>query len=134
MKVLESEGVEAAATLLVGKIFSEPGTRDLAEVTIRKLAQLPRDTWLNFIDPGPELEIAPLLAEVAVPTLVAYGTEDRVFPVAQGRYIASHIAGAQFYAFEGKGHLPIYTATREFCDVLRKFVRTGIVPELVAAT
>jgi pimeloyl-ACP methyl ester carboxylesterase len=134
MKVLESEGVEAAATMLVSRIFSEPGTRDLAEVTIGKLAQLRRDTWLNFIDPGPELEIAPLLAKVAVPTLVAYGTEDRVFPVAQGRYIASHIAGAQFYAFEGKGHLPIFTATNEFCDVLCQFVRTGTVSEPATTT
>jgi len=27
--------------------------------------------------------------------------------------------------FEGLGHLPIFTGRREFCDVLRRFVRTG---------
>ena len=31
----------------------------------------------------------------------------------------------KLYAFEGKGHLPIFTATDEFCEVLRRFVRTG---------
>jgi hypothetical protein len=33
------------------------------------------------------------------------------------------------YPFPGKGHLPIFTATTEFCDVLRQFVKTGTVPE-----
>jgi hypothetical protein len=37
----------------------------------------------------------------------------------------SRDTNAQLYAFEGKGHLPIFTATDEFCEVLRRFVRTG---------
>ena len=32
---------------------------------------------------------------------------------------------ARLYAFEGLGHLPIFPGRREFCDVLRRFVRTG---------
>jgi hypothetical protein len=28
----------------------------------------------------------------------------------------------------GYGHVPLFTATQEFCDVLREFVRTGNVP------
>ena len=39
--------------------------------------------------------------------------------------IAAGLPNAQLYAFEGKGHLPIFTATDEFCEVLRRFVRTG---------
>jgi hypothetical protein len=38
------------------------------------------------------------------------------------------IAGARYCQFEGKGHLPIFTAPREFCEILRQFVRTGAVP------
>jgi hypothetical protein len=48
-------------------------------------------------------------------------------PLEVGRYLAQHIPGAQFYAFKGRGHVPVLTATGEFCDVLRCFVRTGSV-------
>ncbi len=41
----------------------------------------------------------------------------------------SLVPGAQLYLFEGRGHLPIFTATGEFCEVLRSFVLTGTVPK-----
>ena len=42
-----------------------------------------------------------------------------------GRHLAAHIPGAQLYPFEGLGHLPVFTARREFRETLRQFVRTG---------
>ncbi len=42
---------------------------------------------------------------------------------------ADRIPGALLYPFEGMGHVAMFTATAEFCDVLRQFIRTGTVPE-----
>jgi pimeloyl-ACP methyl ester carboxylesterase len=61
-----------------------------------------------------------------VPTLVAHGREDRLVLFEAAEELAARLPRAQLYAFEGKGHFPIFTATDEFCDVLRRFVRTGI--------
>jgi len=58
-----------------------------------------------------------------VPTLIAHGTEDRQVPFAAAEYLAAHIPGAQLYPFTGYGHVPLFTATQEFCEVLRRFVR-----------
>jgi pimeloyl-ACP methyl ester carboxylesterase len=66
-----------------------------------------------------------VLGTVSVPTLVMHGTEDRNVLLEVGRHLAEHIPEAQFYAFTGRGHVPVSTATAEFCDVLRCFVRTG---------
>jgi pimeloyl-ACP methyl ester carboxylesterase len=132
-ETLERQGIDAVAAELVRGIITEPGTEDLAQVAIQRLSRIKYDAWRNFLDPGPEVQIAPLLAEVKVPTLVTHGTDDRAVSFEQGRYIASRISGAQLYAFEGKGHLPIYTATREFSDVVRQFVQTGNISELAAA-
>jgi pimeloyl-ACP methyl ester carboxylesterase len=82
---------------------------------------------LSFYDRDPELDIRPLLAAIRVPTLIAHGTEDRQVPFAAAEYLVTHIPGAQLYAFKGYGHVPLFTATQEFCDVLRRFVRTGAV-------
>jgi hypothetical protein len=38
--------------------------------------------------------------------------------------VASHIPGADFY-IKGRGHLLAFTATAEFAQVVRNFVRTG---------
>ena len=67
-----------------------------------RLAQ-PRETILSFFDPDPEMDIAPLLCAVSVPTLVMHGTEDRNVPLEVGRYLAGHIPGARFYVFQRPG-------------------------------
>jgi pimeloyl-ACP methyl ester carboxylesterase len=69
----------------------------------------------------------PLLADIGVPVLVTHGREDRLLDFIAAEEIAADLPNAQLYAFEGKGHLPIFTATAEFCEVLRRFVRTGTV-------
>ena len=71
------------------------------------------------------MDIVPILRSIAVPTLVAHGREDRLVDFAAAEYIAARIPGARLYAFEGKGHSPMFSATDEFCEVLRRFVRSG---------
>src|ERR1700680_904266 len=51
--------------------------------------------------------------------------ENRLVTCAASEFIASRIPGAQLYLFDGKGHNPMFSATDEFCDVLRNFIRTG---------
>jgi pimeloyl-ACP methyl ester carboxylesterase len=65
----------------------------------------------------------PLLAAIPMPVLVMHGREDRLLAFAAAEQIAAGLPDARLYAFEGKGHLPIFTATDEFCEALRRFVR-----------
>jgi pimeloyl-ACP methyl ester carboxylesterase len=112
--------------LFFASVHSEAGTEELArQVTRQVLATVPRETVRNFFDPALALDIRPLLPRVRVPTLVLHGTEDRRIPFEVGQYLAEHIPGAQFYPFPGVGYLPTATAIGEFCEVLRRFVRTG---------
>ncbi len=112
----------------MGRVFSEPDVADLAASRLQRWLEMPRETALSFFDPDPDMDIRPLLSAIRVPTLIAHGTEDRQVPFAAAEYLAAHIAGAQLYPFVGYGHVPLFTATQEFCDVLRAFVRTGEVP------
>ena len=94
-------------------------------MAIERMCRLPTETILSFYDPDPGMDIAPLLESIAVPTLVAHGGEDRLVTSAASEFIASRIPGAQLYIFDGKGHTPMFSATDEFCEVLRNFIRTG---------
>jgi len=100
--------------------------RELREQTISSRLLLPHETILSFFDLDPGKDVMPLLPDIRMPVLVTHGREDRVLAFTAAEEIASELPNAQLYAFEGKGHLPIFTATDEFCRVLRRFVRTGV--------
>jgi pimeloyl-ACP methyl ester carboxylesterase len=66
-----------------------------------------------------------VLGQVKTPTLVMHGTQDPRVLLAIAHYLAEGLPDTRLYLFEGAGQLPIFTATAEFCEVLRRFVRTG---------
>ncbi|MBI3031434.1 MAG: alpha/beta fold hydrolase [Candidatus Rokubacteria bacterium] len=126
---LKQQNLEEAMPFFVATIITDPGTGDLADQFVRNILRLPRETVLSFFSPDDAADVVSVLERVKVPTLVTHGTHDRRVSMEAARYLAEHIPGAQLYLFEGRGHLPIFTATGEFCDVLRSFVRTGAVPK-----
>ena len=122
---LKAGDLEHAMHHFVATVVSDPDTGELAEQFTRNLLRLPRESILSTWTPDPELDITPILGQVKVPTLVLHGAEDRRVSVAAAHHLARHIPDARLYLFEGRGHLPIFTATAEFCDILRRFVRAG---------
>jgi pimeloyl-ACP methyl ester carboxylesterase len=122
---LANDDFEGLMRYHIGRVFSEPDVADLAASRLNRWLNMPRDTALSFYDRDPDMDIRPLLSAIRVPTLIAHGTEDRQVPFAAAEFLAAHIAGAQLYPFVGYGHVPLFTATQEFCDMLRAFVRTG---------
>jgi class 3 adenylate cyclase/pimeloyl-ACP methyl ester carboxylesterase len=104
----------------------EPDSRDLAEIFIHLTLTVPHDVWTNFVLPDPDKDVRSLLTEINVPTLLIYGTRDLTLdPIPTANYVLERMPNAQLYLFEGKGHLPLFTAQQEFCDVLRQFILTG---------
>lgn len=61
----------------------------------------------------------PLLATIAAPTAVLVGALDAETPVAYGRYLAEHIAGATLTVVPGAGHL----LNAEAPDVVNELIR-----------
>lgn len=123
------KGEKGQALQLTASIgYPEPEAGLLAERSIQVLSSVPTDLLLHHFDPDPEYDMMALLPQVQVPTLVMQGTADRRTPLDGARMVVSHIPQAQLYPFKDKGHWLIRTATSEFCDVLRSFVRTGEVP------
>jgi pimeloyl-ACP methyl ester carboxylesterase len=119
---LRAGDLERAMHHFVATVLSEPDTGELAEQLTRNVLRLPRESILSTWTPDPTVDIAPILDQVKTPVLVLHGTEDRRVSVAAARHLARHLPDARLHLFEGRGHLPIFTATAEFCEVLREFV------------
>jgi DNA-binding winged helix-turn-helix (wHTH) protein/class 3 adenylate cyclase len=70
-------------------------------------------------------DLAPILANVSVPTLVIHRRGDHV-PFSGGRELAAKIPGARFLALEGYNHLPAtYEEAMELVDPVLEFLANG---------
>jgi pimeloyl-ACP methyl ester carboxylesterase len=82
-------------------------------------------TTRSVIDPGGQTITAnDYLPDADLPTLLVWGTRDRIIPV-QHAYAAHHaIAGSRLELFEGAGHFPHLNQPERFARVLADFQST----------
>jgi pimeloyl-ACP methyl ester carboxylesterase len=81
-------------------------------------------TIRTVVDPGGQtvsaLERLPALA--GIPTLLVWGTRDRLIPVAHGIAAQQAIPGSRLEVFEDAGHSPHLSDPSRFAALLREFV------------
>ena len=83
-------------------------------------------TTRSVIDPGGQsVNAHDYLPEARiVPTLVVWGTKDRMIPAWHAISAQRSIPGCQVELFEGAGHFPHLDDPDRFADRLREFVRS----------
>jgi class 3 adenylate cyclase/pimeloyl-ACP methyl ester carboxylesterase len=122
--LIEAGDYAGALGLFMPRSFDEPGTRKLIERGQRSWAEIPPATMTNFFTAtDPEWDVRPLLPEIRCPTLVLHGQRDRLCMLEGARYIAREIPGAHLHVLEGRCHSAHQTATAEWVEVLRRFLR-----------
>ncbi len=132
----------AGATLgrMLGKVGLQVGP-DVAEVA-RGYASLgdhkARAAFLHtlraVIDPTGQRVSAMdrlYLAE-AMPSLIVWGSEDRIIPAEHGRLAHEAMPGSRLEILEGLGHFPQVADPHRFADLLGDFVETTIGAEIEA--
>ena len=62
------------------------------------------------------------LGNVRVPTLIIWGRDDLLIPLAMGEQFHKGIAGSQMIVMDGTGHIPMVGKPAEFNQVVRKFL------------
>ena len=65
---------------------------------------------------------SPRLVAIAVPTLVLHGAEDRIWPLANGEYLARHIAGAELAVLADCGHMLMIERPQAFNEAVLAFL------------
>jgi triacylglycerol lipase len=67
------------------------------------------------------------LAEIHVPTLVVWGKQDNLLPIASGERYAAGIPGARMISFDKCGHVPPIEKAEEFVSAVTAFL-SGTAP------
>jgi pimeloyl-ACP methyl ester carboxylesterase len=65
------------------------------------------------------------LGSIKVPTLVTWGKQDKLLPIASGERYAAGIAGAKLVSFDKCGHVPAIEKTEEFLAAVTGFLSGG---------
>jgi pimeloyl-ACP methyl ester carboxylesterase len=68
------------------------------------------------------------LASIKVPTLVVWGKQDKLLPIASGERYTAGIAGAKMVSFDKCGHVPAVEKTEEFLAAVMPFLGGGAGP------
>jgi triacylglycerol lipase len=65
------------------------------------------------------------MGKIKTPTLVVWGKQDKLIPMAMGERYAAGIAGAKLVSFDKCGHVPPIEKTEEFVAALTAFLGEG---------
>ena len=71
------------------------------------------------------------LRDVTMPTLVVWGSRDRVAPLEHGAFLAKHLPSARLAIIRGAGHMPFYEKPTQFMKLARAFFSAGRAEESI---
>lgn len=85
------------------------------------------DIAASLLEARGHMDIAASLAGIRVPTLVLHARNDQVVPVSEGRFLASHIPGAEFVELDSRNHVLLEPepAWARFQEAVLNFARPG---------
>ncbi len=129
LEVMNVSTVEGAKTLL-GVIFANKAiaTDAVAETFLAEhFRKNDGYTIERFIDSILRSEdvVDGKLAKIKIPTLVVWGREDLLTPLAGGKMMANEIAGSEIVILDRCGHVPQMECAAPFNAALLKFLNAG---------
>ncbi|MBN1814063.1 MAG: alpha/beta hydrolase [Anaerolineae bacterium] len=68
------------------------------------------------------LDLTKHLSEIACPTLVIFGRQDAIVPVADGHLVEQHVPSSQMALIDRCGHFPMYEQAQQYLDTVRAFL------------
>lgn len=69
-----------------------------------------------------EQHVESQLKHISAPTLIIWGSRDRVAPLEHGAFMAKHIPNARLAIIRGAGHMPFYQKPEQFNSLALKFL------------
>ncbi len=94
---------DAASVTAYADLFERELSPEEREMSVRGREMTTRLCWKPYMH---ERGLVWLLKRVSVPTLIVWGTEDKIIPVDSGRRLHEAIPGSQLEVIPGCGHLP----------------------------
>jgi pimeloyl-ACP methyl ester carboxylesterase len=113
---------ERTIDFIVQWAFAEQSPPELRERARAQMRRTGADALLRDFSSCNTFDVMARLSEIALPTLILCGRDDKLTPVKYSEYLQQNIPTAQLKIIEGAGHMvmleqprAVTTALREFC-------------------
>jgi 3-oxoadipate enol-lactonase len=125
IEAVNANGMKAVVDAILERWFS-PGFRSGGspelKATREMLLESPASGYVACCAAVRDMDQRETISAIRVPTLVISGTSDPVTPPAEGRFVASQIAGAQYVELPA-AHLSNVEAAANFNDAVGRFLQ-----------
>ncbi len=121
---LIDEDFEGAVDFILGWAFAPNPPSELYERAKGQMLRNGQDALRRDFHACNAFDVMDRLGEIAVPTLVTVGREDRLTPVKYSEYLQQHIPEAILEVIEGAGHMVMLEKPEALNDVIRRFMST----------
>jgi pimeloyl-ACP methyl ester carboxylesterase len=68
-----------------------------------------------------DVDLAPRLSEIRVPTLLLHGRRDVIRPLSDSEFLHANIAGSRLVPFDDAGHVPSITRAARVAAEIERF-------------
>jgi pimeloyl-ACP methyl ester carboxylesterase len=100
-----SKAPEETAKLIVKWEWSKATPETIKEQSLKRLLETPAEVIQGDYIACNAFDVTKRLGEIALPTLVLVGTEDRMIPPEESRFLAEAIPKAELSLFEAGSHM-----------------------------
>ncbi len=107
--------------MLVGLMLHEPGDDDVAWMS-QEMRKVPAAIAASILVSQTLKDYRSFLPEIDVPTLVAFGVDDKLTSPDAATYLADRIPGAKLELFHRSSHAPFWEEPEAFNGALIQFV------------
>ena len=115
-------GGEAAAREFIPELFAPEAPPDLVEEAVALASSFHPAGLRVMARASAAADLREVLPQVAVPTLVLHGAQDRRSPLSVSEALHAGIADSRLAVVDGAGHMVNLEATAEFNRLLREFL------------
>jgi pimeloyl-ACP methyl ester carboxylesterase len=112
---------ERAIGFIVQWAFAEQSPPELRERACAQMRRTGADALLRDFSSCNTFDVMARLSEIALPTLILCGRDDKLTPVKYSEYLQQNIPTAQLKIIEGAGHMVMLEQPRAVTAALREF-------------
>ena len=105
-------------------MFKEPPAEDDFQWMFEEITMLPESIASAIIFDEAVQDYRPVLKKVTVPTLLCFGRDEKLVPVAAGEHLQENIPDARLVVFENSGHCPFLEEPDRFNQEVDQFIQS----------
>ena len=115
---------ETAVREFIPLMFKEEPTEEDAGWMFDEITRLPESVASAILFDQTLQDYRPALSSITVPTLLCFGRDEKLYPVAAGEHLCQNLPDARLVVFEESSHCPFLEEPRHFNQEVDRFIQS----------